>query len=57
MKLITVKYQFKHKNFGFENSVTVLAENYTDAISKAEKAVISTYGQSRFKYFTLSIKN
>lgn len=54
MKKITVNYFFNHPRMGFSNSITVDALNNEDAIAKAKKAVLETYGSGMMKRFSFS---
>jgi hypothetical protein len=53
MKLqkLTIVYTFKHSKMGFQNSITVEALNYEQAIEKARKEISDCYGSDMLKRF------
>lgn len=48
----TIVYSFNHSRMGFNNSVTVEAMNYEQAVEKAKIEVSGVYGSSMLKKFT-----
>jgi len=48
----TIIYSFNDSKMGFNNSVTVQAQNYEQAIEKAKQEIASCYGANMLKKFT-----
>ncbi len=55
MKKITVVYEFKHSKMGFQNSITVDANDNESAIEKAKEAVSEVYGSDMLKKFSFNV--
>jgi len=52
MKKFTIIYTFKDSRMGFNNSITMEAQNQDQAIEKAKKEVAQCYGSQMFKKFS-----
>lgn len=52
MNTYTVVYQFNNSKFGFQNSITLLAQNKEQALEKAKKEISMCYGSGMLCRFT-----
>jgi hypothetical protein len=52
MKQYRIIYSFNHRTMGFNNSITVNAENVDKALKEAERKVAQTFGAGQMKWFS-----